>query len=459
MLTQEDDVDVHALARQGLSISAIARHLGRDRKTVRAYLAGGRVAGQRKPAVPDRFEAFAAYCAARLAEDPHLWATALFDEVLALGFDRSYPSFTRALRARGLRPPCEPCRPAKDRPVAVIGHPAGEETQWDWLELPDPPGHWDGYGSRAFLLVGSLAHSGKWRGVLCESMDQPHLVDALHRVSLALGGLTRVWRFDRMATVCHPESGRVTTTFAQIAKHYRVQVAICPARRGNRKGVVEKANHTAAQRWWRTLSDEVTLGQAQAGLDAFCAAKTDTRVRVVDEVGTRRSVAALAAAENLAPVPAGAAPAVLVVSRHVSAQALVSFRGNRYSVPPQLAHGQVSVSHRLGSPVIEIATTTGVVVAVHHRAPDGAGAAIRAEGHVTALNTAAMAAATSAKPHRSKQRIPPGLAARAAAAVLTCRPDTDPNTGVIDLTVYAAAAARRRTLPPIPHPVEGHPTP
>jgi hypothetical protein len=29
--------------------------------------------------------------------------------------------------------------------------------------------------------------------------------------------------------------------------------AICPARRGNRKGVVEKANHTAAQRWWRTL--------------------------------------------------------------------------------------------------------------------------------------------------------------------------------------------------------------
>ena len=50
MLTREEDIDVHALRRQGMSISAIARHLGRDRKTIRAYLAGGRVAGERKPA-------------------------------------------------------------------------------------------------------------------------------------------------------------------------------------------------------------------------------------------------------------------------------------------------------------------------------------------------------------------------------------------------------------------------
>ena len=46
MLTQEDDVEIHALARRGWSKSAIARHTGRDRKTVRKYLAGqGPVAG------------------------------------------------------------------------------------------------------------------------------------------------------------------------------------------------------------------------------------------------------------------------------------------------------------------------------------------------------------------------------------------------------------------------------
>ena len=40
MLTEEDDVEIHALARRGWSVSAIARHTGRDRKTVRRYLAG-----------------------------------------------------------------------------------------------------------------------------------------------------------------------------------------------------------------------------------------------------------------------------------------------------------------------------------------------------------------------------------------------------------------------------------
>jgi hypothetical protein len=63
-----------------------------------------------------------------------------------------------------------------------------------------------------------------------------------------VGGVTRVWRFDRMATVCHPPTGRTTASFAAVAKHYAVQVVICPPRHGNGKGVVEKANHTAGQR-------------------------------------------------------------------------------------------------------------------------------------------------------------------------------------------------------------------
>jgi transposase len=196
MLTREDDVDAHALHRRGWTISAIARHLGHDRKTIRAYLHGDRVAGQRRRSEPDPFDVFAGYCRERLVEDPHLWATTLFDEVLELGYDRSYPTFTRQLRARGLRPACEPCRPAKGRPVAVIEHPPGEETQFDWLELPDPPAAW-GWGSKAFLLVGALAHSSRWRGVLSQATDQAHVIDGLHRISAGLGGLTRSWRIDR----------------------------------------------------------------------------------------------------------------------------------------------------------------------------------------------------------------------------------------------------------------------
>ena len=59
---------------------------------------------------------FVDYCRARLVEDPHLWAMTLFDEILGLGFDQSYATFTRQLRVRSLRPHCERCHAAKGRP-------------------------------------------------------------------------------------------------------------------------------------------------------------------------------------------------------------------------------------------------------------------------------------------------------------------------------------------------------
>ena len=258
MLTWEDDVEVRALHNRGWSISAIARHTGFDRKTVRKYLAGDGKPGERARPGPDPFDEFVDYVTARLTEDPHLWARTLYDELEPLGFTLSYQSLTRNIRTRGLRPDCPACRTATQRPNAIIEHSPGEEIQWDWVDLPNPPASW-GWGKTAHLLVGSLAHSGRWRGWLSPSMDQGHLVAGLDAITRGLGGCPRVWRFDRMATVCDPGSGRVTASFAGVAKHYGVSVAICPPRRGNRKGVVEKANHSVAQRWWRTLADEHTL--------------------------------------------------------------------------------------------------------------------------------------------------------------------------------------------------------
>ena len=40
MLTREDDVEIHALHQRGWSISAIARHTGRNRRTIRNYING-----------------------------------------------------------------------------------------------------------------------------------------------------------------------------------------------------------------------------------------------------------------------------------------------------------------------------------------------------------------------------------------------------------------------------------
>jgi hypothetical protein len=193
-----------------------------------------------------------------------------------------------------------------------------------------------------------------------------------------------------MTTVCHPGSGRITATFSGVAKHYGVMIKICPPRAGHRKGVVEKVNHTAAQRWWRTLADDLSVEQAQADCDRFASVRGDTRLRRSTTGDRTTTVATVAAREPLRPVPAVPYPLLLAEPRQVSRQALVAYRGNQYSVPPELAAATVTVSCPVGGQLLDIATQAGVVVARHRLAPDGAGVVVRDHGHVAALDATAL---------------------------------------------------------------------
>ena len=385
MLTEEEDVEIHALAKRGWTVSEIARHTGRDRKTIRAYLSGEHQPGVRAATEPDPFDRVEAYVRQRLVDDHGLWATTLFDEVTALGYGRSYPTFTPKLRQRRLRPHCEACSGVKGRATVVIDHPPGEEIQWDWDELGVCP--WDPT-TDVFMLVGSLSHSSMSRAWLTYSMDQPHLIEGLDQVLRRLGGTAKVWRVDRMATVINPTTGRIQASFAPVAKHYGAKVVPCPPRRGNRKGVVEKQIHFLTQRWWRTLQAD-SLADAQASLDRFCATTGDSRRRGDTTVGD------LGASEPLLGLPAVAYPATPEVSRVVAANALVSVDGNRYSVPPSLVGVEVKVRQRLGCDELVIISPAGTVVATHRTAPRGVGRIIRLPQHTKALEKVVLAAFTT----------------------------------------------------------------
>ena len=291
MLTHGEDVEAHALRSRGWTISAIARHLGRDRKTVRAYINGERIPGVRARSAPDPLEPFKKYLAARFVDDPHVWASALYDEVKKLGYPLSYPSFVRQVRAAGLRPHCEACHGVKGRDTIEIDHPPGEEIQWDWFERRNAP-----WGATAYVLLGTLPHSGKVRGVLAEKMDQAHLVEAMDAVLRRFGGTPRVWRTDRLATVIVPGTREVQASFVPVAKHYSAVVEPCPPRRGNRKGAVESSVRFVSGRWWRTMG-ATNPEEAQRSLDTFCANIGDERARRGPN-GERSSVGALADAER-----------------------------------------------------------------------------------------------------------------------------------------------------------------
>jgi len=129
----------------------------------------------------------------------------------------------------------------------------------------------------------------------------------------------------------------------------------------------------------------------------------------------------------------------------VSAQALVSWHGNFYSVPPGHGGRQVTVRHQLGAATLDVVTAAGTVVARHRREPDHAGAVVRDSEHVTALENKVLAArGAGTAPCRRKERRPPSAAALAEAAALR----GDPAGAAAPVTDFAAWAAAARPLHP-----------
>lgn len=426
MLTEEDDVEINALAARGWSVSAISRHTGRDRKTVRRYLAAPRA-----PRVPAAscLEPYRAYIEMRFEDDPHLEATVLHRELVDAGLGRAYTTLVGELRRLALRPVCLTCAHRRgDQVTTEIDHPAGEEIQWDWLELAAADVPW---GEAAYVLVGALSHSGRFRGVFCEQMTFGHLAGAMHQVLVALGGTPRVWRTDRMATIVTPQTGGITADAATLAKHYGTQIAVCPARRAQRKGVVEAAIKYLTRSWWRTAA-VATLGDAQRGLNAWSARIADQRRR---PAGT---VAEIAATEVLRALPIAAYPAQIVVERKVSRAALAAFEGNQYSVPPAHAGRTVTVTCRPAEAVLRIVSMHGEIVAEHRRVAAGAGQTVRSAEHAALLQTAVLAAFTTKDACRRKPNLPPGDSALAELARLR---GVDPGGAqVISLADYATLA-------------------
>ena len=159
---------------------------------------------------------------------------------------------------------------------------------------------------------------------------------------------------------------RIRPSFVGVAKHYGVGIDAYPPRRPNRKGVVEKAIHYIAQRWWRT-ADINGLAQAQDSLDGFCTSVGDARRRAEATVGE------LADTEPLLPLPAMPYPAEGTLVRKVAANGLVSVWGNRYSVPPSVVGSEVTVRWRLGDPRFGVVSASGRLVATHRKVPRGQG--------------------------------------------------------------------------------------
>lgn len=320
------------------SISAIARALDLDRKTVRRCVRGTAWQGyHREPPGSGLLAAHQAWLGERAPEVGYS-ARVLHQELQRAGFRGSYETVKRAVAP--LRAAAAPATGCQRR----FETDPGEQSQVDWGQVRVAFGH-QPQVVHVFVLTLGYSRRSFYQGYPNERL--PHLLEA-HELAFAhFGGLTREHLYDRMRTVSLGErAGQVQwhPTFLAFAQYWSFTPRLCRPYRAQTKGKVEsgvkylRRNFLPGRRF-------VDLVDFQAQLAEWTATIADQRIHGT----THERPVDRFAREQPHLLPLGHSRGFGLearVARVVATDYLVSFETNRYSVPFALIGQTVELQRR-----------------------------------------------------------------------------------------------------------------
>lgn len=367
------------LARQGLSVSAIARRTGHDRKTIRKYIERGLEPPVYKPREPgpSLIRPFEPYLRERVERFPELTGRRLWRELCDRGFTGAYSTVTEFLRT---------VRPA--RPTVFerrFETPPGKQAQVDFAffktTFTDEP-----EAERIVWLFSMvLGHSRMMWARFVARQDLPTVLRCHIAAFEAFGGAPEQILYDRMKTAVLGEAedpdqlGKgiaYNPKLLDLAAHYGFLPKACRPYRAKTKGKVERP--------FRYVREDFFLARSFRTLDDLNAQFTqwlDQVANVRRHATTQRVVVEHFAEEkaHLKPLPAGPFNSVLALERRVTREGMVSVGGNLYSVPDCTRRRTVEV--QLTADTVTI-LEDGAPIATHP-ALDGRGQRLIASGHRT----------------------------------------------------------------------------
>ena len=333
---------IHDLKKQGLSLTAIARKVGCDRKTVRKYLERGLegpIYGPRQPrdCLLDPYED---YLRKRVRTFPDLSGARLLREIRELGYEGGYTRVTDFLRE--VRPP------ARTRFERRFETPPGRQAQVDFAEFTVSFADEPGITRKVWLFSLILGHSRWLWGRFVASQNLQSVMRCHVAAFEAIGGVPEEVLYDRMKTavIGEDEAGVVTYNASLVAllNHYGAVPRACRPYRAKTKGKVERPFRYIRQDFFlaRTFRD---LDDLNAQFDGWRATVANPRVHAT----TRRVVneAFVEERPSLTVLPAIPYSAVLTIERRVSHEGMVSVGGNLYSVPDTTRKRVVEVQNHV----------------------------------------------------------------------------------------------------------------
>lgn len=357
MLSWRDRVELSNLLERGWSVAAIAKHTGRDPKTIRRYRDNPDLVPGTRRSGPGLVDEYASYIDARLGDNEHLAGTVLLREIRELGYAGSYQTLARHLQK--VRPDC-PFTGSEPSESVIMGHRLGS-AQADWS-----PFLWTPAGTcetvKVHLAGFALCNARFVTGGFYLSEGQANFAAAHIAAFDHMGGVPVEIRYDRSAEVFKRGSDHPTDLFGDFASYYGFALQPCVAGRSRSKGIIERFFDYVHKSFFHSV-------------DAATLAELNHRFRRwLEEVANRRTSADICvmperALEDERPfLLAVRRPAYRIEQveyRKVDRFCLVRLGGARYSVEPGNVGAEVAVITRPGSDRIEI-KRAGRTIGSHH---------------------------------------------------------------------------------------------
>jgi transposase len=375
MLRLEQQAALAQMAGQKMSISAIARELAVDRKTVRSFLRLG-APGERHPRAegPSLLDPYKPYLQARLAQFP-LSSVRLLDEIRQQGYIGGYDLVKRFV---------QPLRRAREIPAVVrFETDPGQQAQVDF-------GHFglleeDGVRRHLYGFSLVLGYSRCRYLEFVTRITTPVLIQCHLNAFDYLGGYPDDLLYDNMTQVVF-ERALLTSEhkwnrqYGEFAAYYGFRPRLCWPQRPQTKGKIERTIRFVKENFFlgRPFTD---LGDLNRLAARWCNTVNAERIHAT----TGRIPLELLEEEQLHPVDARPRfPVTVSETRKVSRECFVSFGGNRYSVPWRYAGREAQLRLRDHQLLVEVDNQE----VCRHELRAGSGAVVRVKEHFAGLYSA-----------------------------------------------------------------------
>jgi transposase len=354
MLVVEERFMIKQLQRQGMSISEIARQTGRDRKTVRTTLAAPLVRpSQPGQAVRYQLGPYVEYLKKRIDEGV-LNASKLYDEIQRQGYSGSRSQ---------LRAFVHPFRMLRQSQATVrFETEPGEQAQVDW-------GHFGlinhrGRQRRLYAFVMTLGWSRAMYVEFTVSADAAWWLRCHQHAFHFFGGVPQEVLHDNLKTAVLERDGNGSIhwnpRYLDFANYYGFTPRACQPYRAQTKGKVESGVKYLRRNFWLGLHF-VDLGDLNRQVQTWLDTVANVRIH-----GTTGAVPWLRLAqEPLQPLlDKPSYDTSLLSQRRSSADCLISYDGNLYSVPAGY-HRQLLLVRETEQNELLVYTTQGDEIARH----------------------------------------------------------------------------------------------